>query len=662
MRLGAILALALILPASVVNLSSTSHECEYPYVQPFGDQVMVVWSEKEGGVFNIFSRVYSGGKWGERLRVIGSSMHSQYPNLALGPGGVIHLIWMEGISRSNRDIFHATWSNDSWSKATRIHASTWNSSWPRIDLESNGTISVIWCSEVYPYNNSCYNIVNKRNVNGWSGSVATVSFTPDTASIHPALAVVGNVSHACWMDGEEGSWQIAYSRSGANGWEPLVVLSGRDGGWWPGIAVDSRGLAHVIYSTLRGSPYYTRMLEDGTWSLPIPVPGAANHQRDFVFIEMDAKDVLHASWRQSINGKNNIVYASATAQGDWSKPGYISDGINCRTPVSRPDNHGYVHVVWWDEGINNGDVFYARVESGSGGTSYLNPVAAFTSDPIAGAPPLTVRFDASASSDEDGQITAYNWDFGDGSGAVGIKPTHKFLKRGDYRVVLTVTDNDGLKGTATSIVTVSDPPLARFLMNPEIGVAPLRVHFDASTSNDPDGRILSYAWDFGDNTTAHGLTQDHTYIEAGDYQVTLEVVDNSGISDLAVRTLQVLRVYPPENVTYAFQENRNLFSVEYLYAVTWQENPLNRHYGIEVKRYHIYRRVRGGDFTLIQTVSADTFTWLDRFLAEEARGTFEYRVAAVDEQGNESAPQKQNAISSSKNRNFQKTILRDGEN
>lgn len=648
-----------VLDAAIANLSSTSQPCEYPYVQPFGERVMVVWSEKEGGVFNIFSRVYSGGRWGNRVRAFGSSMHSQFPNLAIGPGGVIHMIWMEGVSRSNREIYHATWSNGSWSGGTRIHTSTWNSCWPRIGVENNGTASVIWCSELYPFNNTRYNIVGKRNSKGWGGSIATVSFTPDTVSIHPSLAVRGNTSHGCWMDGEEGNWKIAYSRSSGSSWESPVVVSGRDSGWWPGITADSNGLAHVLYSTLRRAPYYTRRLEDGTWTQPVPVPGAAAHQRDFVFLEMDAQDVLHASWRQTINGNHNIVYASATAQGDWSKPGYVSDGVECRTPVSRPDNLGFVHIVWWDEGVNNGDVFYTRVESGGGGTSYLAPTAVFTPDPVAGPPPLNVRFDASASSDEDGSITAYNWDFGDGTTGTGMTTIHKYLQRGEYRVVLQVTDNDGLTGTAAKNIAVSDPPVARFFMTPEVGVAPLRVHFDASESYDPDGKILSYSWDFGDNTSARGLTQDHTYGEAGEYTVTLEVVDNHGLNALAVRTLQVLRVYPPLNVSYTFRENRNLFSVEYLYEVAWQENPLNNHYGIKVTRYHIYRRARGGEFSLIKSVAPDAFSWLDRHLGEEARGNFEYQVAAVDDLGNESSPRKLGSFPHPDHKNSSNPVFRE---
>ena len=53
--------------------------------------------------------------------------------------------------------------------------------------------------------------------------------------------------------------------------------------------------------------------------------------------------------------------------------------------------------------------------------------------------PLT--FDASGSVDRDGRIIAYDWDFGDGSKATGVKVTHAYAKSGTYTVKLTVTDD-----------------------------------------------------------------------------------------------------------------------------------------------------------------------------------------------------------------------------
>ena len=87
------------------------------------------------------------------------------------------------------------------------------------------------------------------------------------------------------------------------------------------------------------------------------------------------------------------------------------------------------------------------------GQGNVSPVASFT----ASADGLAVSFDASASSDPDGQITAYAWSFGDGTTGTGAKPSRTYAAAGTYTVTLTVTDDGGATGTTTSQVTVTKP-------------------------------------------------------------------------------------------------------------------------------------------------------------------------------------------------------------
>ena len=82
------------------------------------------------------------------------------------------------------------------------------------------------------------------------------------------------------------------------------------------------------------------------------------------------------------------------------------------------------------------------------------PTAAFTST-VAGR---TVSVNASGSSDSDGTIASYNWDFGDGGTASGTPASHTYATAGTYPVTLTVIDDDGATDTETSQVTVTDPP------------------------------------------------------------------------------------------------------------------------------------------------------------------------------------------------------------
>jgi PKD repeat protein len=87
------------------------------------------------------------------------------------------------------------------------------------------------------------------------------------------------------------------------------------------------------------------------------------------------------------------------------------------------------------------------------------PLAIFTPSISTGAAPLVVNFDASASTDSDGTVTAYSWNFGDFTTASGVTTSHTFTNPGQYTVSLTVTDNAGGTGTSTTVITVTGTPI-----------------------------------------------------------------------------------------------------------------------------------------------------------------------------------------------------------
>jgi Tol biopolymer transport system component/PKD repeat protein len=173
------------------------------------------------------------------------------------------------------------------------------------------------------------------------------------------------------------------------------------------------------------------------------------------------------------------------------------------------------------------------------------PVASFTSSPTSPEEGETVTFDASGSSDPDGTIVGYAWNFGDGSTATGETASHAYSSAGTYTVEFAVTDNDGLVDIATKTITVTpheiepNAPSASFISSPDSPEVGETVSFDASGSSDPNGSIVSYDWDFGDGNTGEGVTATHSYGSEDTYTVTLTIADNDGLMDTETKTITV---------------------------------------------------------------------------------------------------------------------------
>ena len=95
-------------------------------------------------------------------------------------------------------------------------------------------------------------------------------------------------------------------------------------------------------------------------------------------------------------------------------------------------------------------------------------------------------------------------------------------------------------------VVANQPPVAAFTET----ATDLAVAFDAGSSTDLDGTIVSYEWNFGDDATGTTITgadakMDHTYAAAGTYTVTLTVVDNSGAKSTATHPVTVKEAIVP---------------------------------------------------------------------------------------------------------------------
>jgi PKD repeat protein len=233
-------------------------------------------------------------------------------------------------------------------------------------------------------------------------------------------------------------------------------------------------------------------------------------------------------------------------------------GINQRDVNTADPEAGYFAAY---EGLNINSTFgvldfsatatvlTANFRRASGGTftdafTITKGIAPPNQPPIADFTPsctqLACTVDATASSDPDGTITSYAWQFGDGSTGTGVTANHTYAAAGTYPITLTVTDDAAATATTTRSVTVAptpnQPPTASFTNS----CTDLVCSFNGTGSADPDGTIASYAWSWGDGTAdGTGATPNHTYAAAGSYPVRLTVTDNAGATGTTTTTVTV---------------------------------------------------------------------------------------------------------------------------
>jgi PKD repeat protein len=123
----------------------------------------------------------------------------------------------------------------------------------------------------------------------------------------------------------------------------------------------------------------------------------------------------------------------------------------------------------------------------------------------------------------------------------------------DIQVIFNVTNNASAgprtisvstsfgSTSSSTVLTVSDNriPQARFTVSPTQGAENTLFTVDATNSNDPDGKVDRYAWDFGDGKTATGRTATHRYATKGTYTITLTITDNKGATASTNHNVQV---------------------------------------------------------------------------------------------------------------------------
>ena len=173
-----------------------------------------------------------------------------------------------------------------------------------------------------------------------------------------------------------------------------------------------------------------------------------------------------------------------------------------------------------------------------------------------------VFFSSTGSRNPDGKIEVYRWSFGDGRVSYGENAIHTYVASGTYKVTLKVTDENGAIKKDTTSCTIFPPPNKAPVVNvngPYTGFVGEAIVFNSSGSDDVDGKIVEYRWDFGDESGYYqGESQNHMYSETGMFLITLRVTDNEGLEDTASTLCSVspnVNIAPVVNLNGPYEGN-----------------------------------------------------------------------------------------------------------
>ncbi|WP_440006079.1 PKD domain-containing protein [Halomicrococcus sp. SG-WS-1] len=273
---------------------------------------------------------------------------------------------------------------------------------------------------------------------GWQG---TVTDADGGAAKPPAGSA--NVLEVIWLS--TGDYEVTYEVQVPDDATPGdYTVTAEGSGIDPGNVDDPDDDTRLV-----DSAQTTITVEDPTANTP-PTADAGDDQTvdEGTSVQLDASgssdpdgDALSYSWTQTAGPAVSLSDTSSAT------PTFTAPDVDAETTLT----------------------FEVEVSDGNGGTATdtvsvtvepvappnQSPTAAF-SGPSNAQTGEQVTFDASASTDPDGSIASYEWDFGDGTTATGESVVHTFDSAGEYEVTLTVTDDDGATTTTTKTVTVEE--------------------------------------------------------------------------------------------------------------------------------------------------------------------------------------------------------------
>jgi len=431
-------------------------------------------------------------------------------DVALDSKGTIHIIYQN--SKSRNEVYYLTKTrNENWSDHELVLLNDNYQRGLKMHIDNQDTIHLLWyeAEQVSVNNTILYTILNfyycYKNINeDWSnpelffigyttGSTYGESFVIDEQGTIHFVISCGDTQEPIDQNPDFIDYQGLYYlyRSTKGQWSDIELLTtdltyNKE----PSLGLDKQGTLHLVYSNSNKGIHYQNKTNEGEWSIKELISSNITYKHS-PFITIDIDETIHVLWEFS-----GIEYTYKKSDSTWSEIIKLTNNES-RYPQLVVDANNNTHLIWTEEYSNesgydlfykykpneepwyaeeilckqspnyphqisielddNENIFVLWEESGNlylRNTSKTPPMA-YINVPYSGYKDQQMIFNGSGSTDPDGRISSYLWDFGDGIKSSGEKTTHRYTDPGKYNVKLTVIDNDGLIGEDTTIVEIT---------------------------------------------------------------------------------------------------------------------------------------------------------------------------------------------------------------
>ncbi|HRJ29548.1 MAG TPA: PKD domain-containing protein [Cyclobacteriaceae bacterium] len=139
-----------------------------------------------------------------------------------------------------------------------------------------------------------------------------------------------------------------------------------------------------------------------------------------------------------------------------------------------------------------------------------------------------------------GDVSSFAWDFGDGQNSTAVNPVTAFSNPGTYPVNLAATNAAGCVNTKSKPITIYSKPQTNFSVAlPPFSCSGTPTQFTDLTPNPFDSNITSWLWNFGEGGTSTLRNPQHTFTNAGGYNVSLTATTNFGCSSVLEKPVTI---------------------------------------------------------------------------------------------------------------------------